>query len=46
MYKFSDKTLNIVYKTEKNHVRLLNRKHFIDRHALRLIHLIGESVWR
>lgn len=44
MYKHSGKQLNIVYKTDKCHVRLLNRKHVIDRHALKLIHWIGESV--
>lgn len=46
MYKHSGKQLNIVYKTDKYHVRLLNRKYVIDRHALQLIHWIGESVCR
>lgn len=46
MYKYPGKQLNIVYKTDKNHVRLLNRKHNVDRHALQLILLIGKSVRR
>lgn len=46
MCKYSNKQLNSVYKTDKNHVRLFNRKHVIDRHVFRLIHWIGESVWR
>lgn len=30
----------------QNHVCLLNRKHLVDRLALRLIHWIGQSVLR
>lgn len=44
MYKYSGNQLDIVYKTDKNHMRFLNRKHIVDRHALQLIHTIGESV--
>lgn len=36
--------LNILYKTNKTHVCLLNRKHIVDHHALRLIRWIGESA--
>lgn len=44
LYKFSDKQVNIVYTTSKNHVCLLNCKHIVDRHDLRLIHWIGKFV--
>jgi hypothetical protein len=36
--------LNIVLKTIGIHVCLLNREHIVDRHALQVIHWIGESV--
>lgn len=42
LYKFSGKQLNIVYKTATNHVYVLKSQHVVDRHALRLIHWIGE----
>jgi hypothetical protein len=44
LFKISDEQLNIVHKNIGNHVCLLNREQVVDRHALNVIHWIGESV--
>jgi hypothetical protein len=39
------KKLNIVHKTIVMRVCWLNREHVVDRHALQVIHWIGEYFW-